>query len=218
MDKWIMTKTGCFLLLVSLIFSALHAQTKDTLTLQQAFKQSADSTLILTEKSGWSLGNTNALVLSKKGDTVACYQYKLVPPQQSSLKRIPKQLAAILNEQYHAAAKDSLRLNAYFKVYPLDVDRAQVFWIHIMKLEPWQLKDDRAEGEGCPVVDSADRPRHIFDGVTYTLYLITSDESQELQFYEPAFYEKECPGRASRQKMLEILSTFKSIFNKKSRI
>lgn len=194
----------------------VNAQTKDALTLPRVFKQTADSTLILTEKSGWSLWNTNALILSKKGDTVTCYEYKLVPPKQSLLKRVPEQLADILSEQYRAVAKDSLRLNVYFEVYPTSLDRAQAFWSRVAKLGPWQLKDDRVDGQGCPIVDSTSRQRNIFDGMTYTLHLITNDESRELQFYEPAFYEKECPGRAGRQSMLQLLEAFKNTFGHKS--
>lgn len=206
-----------FYILLTVNFWLFEAvgQTKD-LALQQVFKQTADSTLILSEKSGWSLKNTNALVLSKKADTVACYRYKVERPEPSKLKQIPKGLADLMNTQYRAIGNNPITLNPYFKIHDILPDSAQIFWNKIAQLEPWRLKDDQQDGNGCPIIDSANKPRNIYDGVTYTLKLITKSEIKELVFYEPAFYEKQCPGREGRQRLLALLSAFKNVFEEKS--
>jgi len=210
-----MMKSFHILLIVNLWLFEATGQTKD-IALRQVFKQTADSTLILTEKSGWSLKNTNALILSKTGDTVACYRYKVEGPQQTKLKQIPKQLADLINAQYRAIGNSPITLNPYFKIHDIAPDSAQVFWNKVAQLEPWEFKDDQLDGNGCPIIDSANRPHNIYDGVTYTLQLITKSEIKELVFYEPAFYEKQCPGREGRQKMLALLSAFNNVFGEKS--
>lgn len=85
----------------------------------------------------------------------------------------------------------------------------------IKKNDPWQLADDKRDGEGCP--PSVKDKYEIFDGGTILLYLISKSEIKTLSFYAPDFYEEKCPGGKGRQHILAIDALFSSLFAKSER-
>lgn len=191
-------------LLCSLIVcgqSALKAQVLDTGAIEQILMERADSALIFSGKSGWSVAS-DVFMLSKRGDTVTCYRYRPLKVNRNSLKEVPQPIANALLDKH----------GVDFQVYEMPQDSARLFWKAVGELDPWQWRDDVAEGNGCPIVDSTKRPTYIYDGFTYQVKLIAGNTIKALSFYEPAFFEKQCPGREGRQRMISFIALMQEVF------
>lgn len=97
-------------------------------------------------------------------------------------------------------------INLRFSPHPLGKKEAMEFWNKVMGLEPWQLKSGQSE-QSCPNSNTG-----VYDGILMTLLLITKDSINELNYYNPAFYEKECPGNPSRFAILKLKQYYEQYF------
>lgn len=199
-----------FILFLFMIYGQqqmLKAQVLDTSAIEQLLMERADSAFIFSGKSGWSVAS-DVFMLSKKGDTVTCYHYRPLRVNRKTLKEVPHSIANALLDKY----------GVDFQVYEIPQDSARLFWAAIGALDPWQWRDDAVDGNGCPIVDSTKRPTYIYDGFTYQVKLIAENTIKTLSFYEPAFFEKQCPGREGRQRVLSLIQLMQEIFKTAHRI
>lgn len=103
-------------------------------------------------------------------------------------------------------------VNKFFNPYALKPHVTQAFWSALMEYHLWEIKDDQVEGEGCinklGLHGYSVQDRNIYDGGSIQLSLITKDCVKVLDFYAPAFYEAQCPGRAGRKSVLAVAELF----------
>ena len=75
----------------------------------------------------------------------------------------------------------------------------------------WQIKDDKQDGKGCPIIPGKENV-NLYDGGGPIFRLITKNKSEELEFYAPNFFEKYCPGRKGRIVALALEKIFSDYF------
>ncbi|WP_028298861.1 hypothetical protein [Olivibacter sitiensis] len=166
----------------------------------------ADSTLILTEDGPWPL-NRYAFIVSKTGDMVSCYTYYVqivnFPAADTSVPRdIYRTMFAEIASKY-LFRED---LNPYFNHFPASQDSTRYLWRQLAAQHPWALRDDGQDGAGCPPFPETENKggSWITDGPTFRLQLITKGSIRNLEFYLPAFFEEQCPGREGRKRFMAI--------------
>ncbi|MBB6274085.1 hypothetical protein HDF26_004558 [Pedobacter cryoconitis] len=200
-----------------LMINSLSAQVKkNTLSgitpMHEFLKANADTTFILQYTSNW-MHTPEYLIISKKGDTISSYTYKSLPKVDKRIN-LPRAIGYQLNKRntldMYATTVD---INLYFNPKYLSSDTLKQFWTSIVKLSPWQIKDDSIDGNGCPLTNDNKSRKTINDGGGIILDLITKNGIQRLNFYAPDFFEKEvCPGRAGRKSILGISKLFETYF------
>lgn len=102
-------------------------------------------------------------------------------------------------------------INKDFNAVATTDQEAIRFWDAIAKHNPWAIADDKVDGEGCPQ-NHKNAWNVIYDGGGIQLILITKNQIKKLDFYAPAFYDKNCPGRKGRKAILKIQKIFASKF------
>lgn len=178
--------------------------------MHEFMKANMDSTIIYQYNSSW-LHTPEYFMISKKGDTLTAYKYQslygfdnriIVPNAMKS--KLGKRMATNI----YTIPVD---INQYFNPIYINPDSIKNFWSNLISMNPWQLKDDKIEGVGCPVNNGGDSPM-IYDGGGITLFLVTKSEIKKLYFYAPDYFEKECKSRKSREQVLKIQQYFLSHF------
>lgn len=167
----------------------------------------ADTTIIVSYSSNW-LSSHRYLLLSKKGDTLTCYQYKPVD-DISTLSRV-KVPSAIRSNVFYKRLFGPVNVHGEFHLVVLDEEVIRLVWSRVGQFSLWTLKDDSVDGQHCPALPPSTGviDNRIFDSSTLHLDLITRDSIKSLAFYDPAHYEKVCPSRPGRVTMLEIEELF----------
>lgn len=175
------------------------------------FQKNTDSAIFYTFDN-YSSGAPNFLILSKKGDTVSAFTYKLQKNQDEDRSNLPFSIryALFLRDRYDIT-KIPIDINQYFNQVKLQKDTLNYFWNLVAKLNPWKLDDDIQNGYGCPINKNGGN-KEISDGGGISLDLITKNKIKHLHFYAPQYYEKQCPGRLDRQIAIKIELLFSKYF------
>jgi hypothetical protein len=207
------TTLNRFILALLLLQSTAFAQSNEPTLMHKFMQANADSTLILAYTSNW-VHTPQYYLLSRKGDTLTCYSYK-VPNLDRSVLLAPKKIRQQIIENDSKKFSEPVDINNYFKIYKMTEAQVKTFWDDVNAFKPWMLKDDSTEGEGCPAAahkkTDAGYPV-ISDGGGISLALITNKEIRFLEFYAPDFYEEHCPGRPGRIAINGISKLFLSNF------
>lgn len=208
-----MNKTAlqiCCFLMLSLAALSTSAQTPTLSPLRQFMQQAADTTIVFQVTSNWLHPSSKyAYFLSKKGDQVTFYAYRdfiwtSLPHTKENQKRL-------------GGFADILKVpeapNKFFNPVPIVPEQLIQVWSDLIAIEPWRIRDDKLDGEGCPekvriVGNTIIEDVNIYDGGAFQLTLITKDQVKTLDFYAPDFYEEQCPGRAGRIAILKISRIF----------
>lgn len=204
-------------LIILCLSMSLFAQTqidkqkdRDITPMHEFMKANMDSTIIYQSYSNW-LHTPEYFMISKKGDTLTAYKYQSLYGYDNRII-VPNMMASKLDRRMAANIFSiPVDINQYFNPIYINPDSIKKFWNNLIRLNPWQIKDDSIEGEGCPVIKGKDSPI-IYDGGGITLFLVTKNEIKKLYFYAPRYFEKECKGRESREKILNIQQYFLSHF------
>ncbi|MES2445817.1 MAG: hypothetical protein V4546_01470 [Bacteroidota bacterium] len=203
--------TLLFFLVLFVAFSAL-AQNPTINGINKIYhylQMNADTTFVLSY--GVSADEISKLYfISKKGDTVTSYFYgepnnnkTLMPKEIRRMFHKRTVMEALVEKKYIVDINSPL-----FNAYPMNPSHVKQFWNDITKEEPFKIKDDILDGEGCP-----DKKNHIYDGGEIKFDLITKDAIKHLYFYSPEFYEKKCPlAKKGRSAILEIERLYKFYF------
>lgn len=193
--------------MLTLQSSMISAQKKhNTTPIYKYLKANADSTIIMNYESNWEI-NPEYFMLSKKGDTINAYTYKIVSSFDQRIV-VPHNLRYRLYQNTQVPVD----INSYFTAKYLSADSLRKFWQELIMLKPWNINDDQVDGAGCPI-DQGSLQRQIRDASSTKLTLITKKSIKELSFYAPQYYEKEiCPGRKGRQAIIKIENFFKTYF------
>lgn len=168
----------------------------------------ADSTLVLSHTSTWGMGTPLFSILAKKGNKISFYEYvgysalrnseiTNSPAVQKKFRRIHRVLITKVNP----------KMKEYFAVYPISSEEKLLLWKSVLSTNPWDIVDDKVDGEGCPVAEDQKFYR-IHDAGGHNLALITKNATKQLNFYAPYFYEKQCPGRKGRVAIIKITRLF----------
>lgn len=175
----------------------------ETHSIDSIFRQQMDSTIILETKNSWFHGK-DALIVSKKGDTISCFSYYInimdITKQRSGL---PAALSKLIFRQVYWDFSQDIAVSPYLEVVHLSSDNTKQIWNTIRQLKLGQLADDKVDGYGCPI-DSSSKQVGIYDVDEYILKLITKDDIKIRNFYAPQFFEEHCPGRKGRQDFLAL--------------
>ncbi|RYF21550.1 MAG: hypothetical protein EOO42_10370 [Flavobacteriales bacterium] len=201
--------TLLFILLLSNSIS--YSQVPKNAPLFQSLQKNADSTIVLEFVTGW-IQKPSLKILSKKGDTISLYAYG---DNRKSIKAglTPKSIRdSIFEKNKNSIFSAPVAINVFFNSIYLREDSLRFFWNRTEKLKPWQITDDSMDGEGCKIRDANGNAKNIYDGGGYKLILITKTKIEHFYFYAPEFYEKICPGREGRQKIMEISNLFSRYF------
>lgn len=209
--KFIRTLIPCliFMSLSTSVFAQDSAvQLVGVTPMHEFLQENTDSTIVfhinanVTHIPEW-------FILSKKGDTLTAYHYHSFTAYDSRI-RLPQAVALKLKKRVVKIYYPTVDINEFFNPIYMEQDTIARFWQNITKLKPWQIKDDVAEGIGCPVVKGKARAE-IFDADGITVHLMTKKQIKTLYFYAPEFYQRECP-RKGRKEVLELQSLFLSYF------
>lgn len=181
--------------------------------MQQFMQANADSTLILEFTNDW-LHSPEYYLLSKKGDTISCYTYK-TNEKYTFYGPTPAKISRAMYNFHMKIISEPADINQYFRSYTEKLGERKSFWNQVAVLQPWQLKDDAVEGNGCPAAPHVSSERVspvVFDGGGIKLFLITKSAVKVLFFDAPKFYEENCPGRPGRAAINKIAALFKGHF------
>ncbi|WP_316842169.1 hypothetical protein [Pedobacter gandavensis] len=202
-------------LLVCFQLSVLAQKHKTVEPLYQFMQANADSTLVLEFTSSWFHFPEHYL-LSKKGDTISCYTYK-APENIYSYGPTPAKISSAMYKFTMKILSVPLDVNQYFSSYTKNLEERKSFWNQLSILQPWALKDDSVEGEGCPAIPHTERiPPVVYDAGGVKITLITKKEIKTIDFYGPQFYEENCPGRPARIAINKMAKLFDDHFKIKS--
>lgn len=197
-----------FVLVLSI--SKGFAQGLGDITPMHTFLQKNSDTSILLEYNYSTIHTPEYFILSKKGDTISAYTYKVLPS-------IDKRIIVPHNIGYKIFKRNNfdiyntvVDINIYFNPKYLSQDSLNKFWKEVNIFRPWQIKDDSIDGEACPEYTSE---KYISDLGGISLYLVTKDEIKKLYFYGPKYFEEKlCPGRQGRKAILELEKLFLTYF------
>jgi hypothetical protein len=206
------------LLFLFFIFSLLklniYAQKSGITAMHKFMQLNSDTTVILEFKTNWLGIGPEYYLLSKKDDTISCYTYKELRKPIRAL--IPEKISwAIFKYNTNNIASVAVDINIHFNPFEIKRDSVLKFWKDVTALNPFLIKDDLIDGDGCPPIKNKDGSTHnsiVYDGGEVKIYLITKDKIKELNFYAPDFYEKICPGREGRVAILKMVKLFKDKF------
>lgn len=169
----------------------------------------ADTTIIIQYPSVWNHGPLLHF-LSKKGDTINAYAYER-PKHRKINSKVPRAIGrAILTKDYSDYANEPVALNRYFIIRNIDPDTIKKLWNDVVKLRLWEIKDDAAEGSGCPVTKTTNV--FVEDGGGIYILLISRINIKPLNFYAPHDFEAFCPGRKGRQTAIKLSGLVYKIF------
>jgi hypothetical protein len=196
----------CLILLFTAKLS--EAQTRPISPLRKFLLQDADTTIVFQYTTNWLGPSAHyAYFISKKGKALTLYTYRDKKVRRSES----------LDTQNQIGARNEIMLvpeevNKFFNAYPVEPHVTQAFWSALMEYHPWEIKDDKVEGEGCinkpDLNDNSVEDTNIYDGGGIQLSLITKDRIKVLDFYAPGFYEAQCPARVGRKAVLAIAELF----------
>jgi hypothetical protein len=182
--------------------------------LHRFMQANADSTIIYESKGSQGLEH-NYLIMSKKGDTLTCYTYRDLAYVPTSETVMPRSIRRAMFEHVQVNIWSVVPdVNEFFRPYPMRAADRKKFWSDLNAFKPWAIKDDGVDGLGCPVVKRVVDGQTIVDnnvvddGGYLKLYLITKDKIKVLEFFEPYWFEKKCPGREGRIAALKLAALF----------
>lgn len=203
------------LLLIALLSFQLttFAQIQGIQPMHHFMQSNADSTLVLEYTNSW-LHFPEYFLLSKKGDTISCYTYR-ASEKYSYYGPTPRKISDAMYKLKMKIFFEPADINQYFSSYTQKIEERKQFWNQVSFQQPWKLKDDGVEGDGCPATPHASIERIapvVYDGGGIKLYLITKSEIKILDFDAPKFYEENCPGRPGRVAINKIAKLFSDHF------
>jgi hypothetical protein len=200
-----------FSFLLILFWFSVSAQTQlSDSEIAKTMQKYSDTTIIVQYPSIWN-GGPKLYFLSKKGDTLSCYLYKNIE-QPKLINEIPKILGMkIFTPRIEEFLREPVRINRYFNVKNVQPDILLNFWKQVSAIELWKIKDDAAEGSGCPI-DKEKGTMEIEDAGGIYILLITKESIKPLIFYAPNEFEGFCPGRKGRQSAIKLSVLFDKIF------
>src|SRR6476620_7807420 len=135
------------------------------------------------------------MVISKKGDTLTCYQHKPIDDTRVLSKvKVP---SMIMRTVFNKRLWEPVTVDGEFHLVVLDEQTILEFWDRLLQLKLWNLRDDAMDGQHCPpgppgevIIDN-----RIIDSSTIHLDLVTKSSIKAQAFYDPAHYEKTCSSR-----------------------
>ncbi|MBC7757762.1 MAG: hypothetical protein H7069_02810 [Phormidesmis sp. FL-bin-119] len=200
-------KALLILVLGYLPIGSLHAQIHSITAMHNFMQTNADTTIVMSYSSNW-LSTNNYMLVSKKGDTLTCYQYKAIDdiPTLRGVK-VP---SAIMHNVFYKRLYEPVDVHGEFHLLVLDEETLRLFWKQMQSLKLWTIKDDLVEGLHCPPVVNTDVTidKRVVDDSTIHLDLITRNTIKVLSFYGPANYEEFCPSRPGRRAILNLEKLF----------
>ncbi|RZJ72665.1 MAG: hypothetical protein EOO47_22335, partial [Flavobacterium sp.] len=87
------------------------------------------------------------------------------------------------------------------KLKNISVEDKELLWKKMSAINPWDIKDDNIEGEGCP-------NKYVYHQAGISLYLITKGKIKKLSFYAPHYFQRVCKKRAGRQSIIKLEKLF----------
>lgn len=192
--------TSLALLLIGIL---CYGQSKGITPMHKIFQQLADSTIII-EYSSQSSNPPSYKIISKSNDTVNAFTYL---PSDTTIKNftkwptgMPKVLGMVLSIHKTSFNTMPANINIFFSIVPLSSDTTKKMWGNITKFKPWQLVDDKSYPSCPPGKNYA----VATDGLYSIMHLITKKEIKTLIFYDPKYYEEQCPGNTNRITIVAI--------------
>jgi hypothetical protein len=179
-------------------------QTKGITPMHKFFQQFADSTIVI-EYPTQSFEPPSYKIISKKSGILNCFSYNaidsgLLKLYNRKLVRIPDTLRAFLQLKKNNFRNEPANINIFFNIVPLSSDTSKKIWENITKFKPWQLVDDKSY-QSCP---PGKNYAVATDGLYSIMHLITKKEIKTLIFYDPKYYEEQCPGNTNRIAIVAI--------------
>lgn len=174
--------------------------------LQRYLQENYDSTILYATETVLNQ-EPHYYILSRLNNQVALATY--INPYSSFNGHANKTAEIFIREQiiFRNTLADT---NRYFLPVYLPVSNRLQIWDSLIANFPWQLQDDSISGEGC---NAPRKPGcEIYDGTTAIFFLITKNQIKKLVFYEPAEYEKCCPGRNDRVAVIRMIAIFNKAF------
>jgi len=206
-----------FSLLILLSIKSIGQQ-KNVPTSMHAFLQkNGDSTIIYHFQPSF-LEAPEYLIISKKSDTISIYTYGS-QYIRNRFNVIPKAIIDTLNRLHNYrdyVDSYNVGINKFFDVKYIARSDAKIFWNSLIKLMPWEIKDDKHDnGGGCP--PNTKMKNYTADNGGLNIDLIITTEIKNLYFDDPWYYESKngCRGNTNRLKALKIEKLFKTYFNNK---
>lgn len=87
----------------------------------------------------------------------------------------------------------------------VSADECNKLWKFMQQKEAWKIPGDKGENF-CP---DGNKNCNINDGANWRLLIITKDKVTDPSYYEPAFFEKCCPGNEQRKLFVETVDKIK---------
>ncbi|SFE48367.1 hypothetical protein SAMN03003324_00635 [Pedobacter antarcticus] len=204
-----------FLLLLFFMFLGVKGADaqllKEGKLLLSFLQDNADSTVVFGYKTGF-LSPPEFVMISKKGDTITAYTYR-APPAEEVLMPHNIGYAVLMNHRF-SIYKVPIAVNQFFNPFFIPGDELLILWKALKDEQAWDIQDDTVDGGGCPLpIDT-----RIYDAASVEVQLLTKEKVRSLSFYAPAFYEKNCPGRNGRIRIMAIEKLFLEHFQFKSRL
>jgi hypothetical protein len=188
-----------------------YGQRHNSAPLFEFFQQHADSTIILSHLQT-IYDYPEYYIVSKTGDTINMYTYRYYAPIKTPGKvDVPKAIAQRVNKTNYEAMRALPDINALFQVKVVSKDTLNRLWNAISRERIWEIKDDKMDGKGCPIIPGKENVS-LFDGGGPIFRLLTKEGSKELEFYAPNFFEEYCPGRKGRISAVRVEKLFKDYF------
>lgn len=132
--------------------------------------------------------NPNYFILAKRGDSLTAWRYK--KSKYVKDRRGTKADTVLLRRvEIEGPILDSL----------FDL---------IIKKDLANVKDETDKGYGCP----RNRTCDTFDSGEKSFFFITKQGYRYIKYYDPAFFEKCCPGSAARLSVIACADAFAAIF------
>lgn len=119
-------------------------------------QKNADTTYMI-QYTGDFIGTPLSYLLSKKGDTITTYSYSDNRKIDKRLKSFPRVIKdSIFRKNAALIYFLPVGVNIFFNPIYLSPDSLQQMWRAMGKLNTWQLRDDKIDGEGCVVKQNKD--------------------------------------------------------------
>lgn len=155
--------------------------------IHEFLQQSYDTSFIIHNYNTHELQHPTFKILSKTNGNITLYTYgndKTFDNNKNAFDVDPSKLLKLKN---------------------ISVKNGELLWEKVNAINPWDIKDDTIEGEGCP-------DRYVYHQPGISLYLITKEKILKLRFYAPQHFQKVCKKRAGRQSIIRLEKLFNHYF------
>ncbi|QNL47885.1 hypothetical protein H8S90_13760 [Olivibacter sp. SDN3] len=222
--KEIRTSYYIITFLLSLFYLHANAQPNNEKEIEELFKKNADSTIIFQGITPMANVPDNLFIVSKKDDTVSLFTYHYSRRDIPAYAKLPQTLGNhIRNKKYD---RKGFRIDRFFDVYDISTEKGGSLWQELMAYKPWQLRDDKVYGSGCPVEpkittfeDGSSMEELKWTeaaGHSYLVKLITEDSTKQLLYSSPEDLDKWCEPKEGRQHIIKIKELLLTYFGKDS--